>query len=159
MRSRITAVAAPSLPPVTLVTSLARITIALSVLATSACVRTAESATNAADSTAVPVVAHTAALSTRAWSTTASGIVQANTTVDVAFEVPGKVVTVGPDEGQSVRAGQPIASLDPTEYRLAVDPEPHEIAIARWVGACCHKRQCGMECHPSDPLRAHWLSA
>jgi len=121
MRSRITAVAAGSHPPVTLVPSLARLTVALSVLATSACVRTAESATNAADTTAVPVVAHPVALSTRAWSTTASGIVQANTTVDVAFEVPGKVVTVGPDEGQSVRAGQPIASLDPTEYRFSVE--------------------------------------
>src|SRR5262249_39919830 len=41
--------------------------------------------------------------------------------VDVAFEVPGKVVTTGPDEGQQVRAGQTIASLDPVEYRLAVE--------------------------------------
>src|SRR4029079_15054967 len=49
------------------------------------------------------------------------GIVQPNTTVDVAFEVPGKVVMVGPDEGQSVRAGQPIAALDPTDYRLSVE--------------------------------------
>ena len=92
MRSRITAVAAAPFPPVTRVTSLVRITVALSVLATSACVRTAESATNAADTTAVLVVAHPAALSTRAWSTTASGIVQANTTVDVAFEVSGKEI-------------------------------------------------------------------
>jgi RND family efflux transporter MFP subunit len=121
MRSRITAVAAAALPPVTRVNSLARITVALSVIASSACVRTAESATNAADTTAVSVVAHPATLSTRAWSTTASGIVQANTTVDVGFEVPGKVISVGPDEGQSVRTGQPIASLDPTEYRLAVE--------------------------------------
>src|SRR5215831_11901190 len=121
MRSRITAVAAGSHPPVTLVPSLARLTVALSVLATSACVRTAESATNAADSSAIPVVAQPIALSARAWSATASGIVQANATVDVAFQVPGKVVTIGPDEGQSVHAGQPIASVDPTEYRLAVE--------------------------------------
>jgi RND family efflux transporter MFP subunit len=56
----------------------------------------------------------------RAWSTTTSGIVQANTSVDVGFEVAGKVVMVGPDEGQPVRAGQEIAALDPTDYRLAV---------------------------------------
>lgn len=124
MRSRITAVAAASLPPVTRitgVTSLARIAVALGVMGTSACVRTAESATNAADTTTVAVVAHTATLSTRPWSTTASGIVQANTTVDVAFEVPGKVVMAGPDEGQSVRTGQAIASIDPTEYQFAVE--------------------------------------
>lgn len=107
MRSRITAVAAAAFP---LITS----------LGASACVRTAASATTDADTTAVPVVAHAALLSTRAWSTTASGIVQANATVDVAFQVPGKVVTVGTDEGQPVRAGQAIASLDATEYQLAV---------------------------------------
>ncbi|MGH9885749.1 MAG: efflux RND transporter periplasmic adaptor subunit, partial [bacterium] len=54
-------------------------------------------------------------------STSASGIVYANTTVDVAFQVPGKVVTVAPDEGQTVRAGQEIAALDPTDFRLALE--------------------------------------
>ncbi|HEY7393553.1 MAG TPA: efflux RND transporter periplasmic adaptor subunit, partial [Gemmatimonadaceae bacterium] len=93
----------------------------LGAVAASACVRTAASATNDADSTAVPVVAQSVALSTRAWSTTASGIVHANTTVDVAFLVAGKVVAVGPDEGQTVRAGQEIAAVDPTDYRLALD--------------------------------------
>jgi RND family efflux transporter MFP subunit len=87
----------------------------------SGCARADASATNEADSVAVPVVAQAVTLSSRPWSTTASGIVQPNTSVDVAFEVPGKVVTVGPDEGQSVRAGQAIAALDPTDYRLAVE--------------------------------------
>src|SRR6476661_4762774 len=57
----------------------------------------------------------------RASATTASGIVQAKTTVDVSFQVPGKVVMVGPDEGQTVRAGQIIAAVDPTDYRLTVE--------------------------------------
>ena len=117
MRSRSTAVAASPIP----IAPLAQLALALGVVAASACAPAAAKTTNAADSTAVPVVAHSVSLSARAWSTTASGIVQANTTVDVAFQVPGKVVTVGPDEGQSVRAGQPIASVDPTEYRLAVE--------------------------------------
>src|SRR5262249_39353826 len=121
MRSRITAVATAALPSITSPVRLERVALLLGVLAGSACVRTAASATNDADTTAVPVITHAVALSTRAWSTTASGIVHANTTVDVAFEVPGKVVTVGPDEGQSVREGQAVATLDPTEYRLAVD--------------------------------------
>lgn len=116
MRSRITAVAAAGLPPVTSLARLERLALALGALAATACVRTAASATGDADTTAVSVVAHPVALSTRAWSTTASGIVQANTTVDVAFQVPGKVVTVGPDEGQPVRAGQDIASLDPMSW-------------------------------------------
>jgi RND family efflux transporter MFP subunit len=105
MRSRITAVAAAAI-------------LASSI---SACVRTAASATSDADSTAVPVIARPVVASARAWSTTASGIVNANTTVDVAFQVAGKVVSVGPDEGQTVRAGQEIATLDPTDYRLALE--------------------------------------
>ena len=125
MRSRITAVAAAALPPVTSAVNpmarLERVALMLGILSATACVRSAASATNDADSTAVPVIAHPVALSARAWSATASGIVQANTTVDVAFQVAGKVVTVGPDEGQAVRSGQEIASLDPTEYRLAVE--------------------------------------
>jgi RND family efflux transporter MFP subunit len=122
MRSRITAVAAPinrNARARSARTALVLTT--LGAVAASACVRTAASATNDADSTAVPVVAQSVALSTRAWSTTASGIVHANTTVDVAFLVAGKVVAVGPDEGQTVRAGQEIAAVDPTDYRLALE--------------------------------------
>jgi len=116
MRSRITAVAASRIRT----TSLAPFTV-LGAIAISACAPAAAKTTSNADSTAITVVAHPVSLSARAWSTTASGIVQANSTVDVAFQVPGKVVTIGPDEGQSVRAGQTIAGLDPTEFRLAVD--------------------------------------
>jgi len=117
MRSRSTAVAASPIP----IAPLAHFALALGVVAASACAPAAAKTTNAADSAAVPIVAHPVSLSARAWSTTASGIVQANTTVDVAFQVPGKVVMVGPDEGQSVRVGQLIAGVDPTEFRLAVE--------------------------------------
>ena len=122
MRSRITAVAAAGLPQITSRIRLERLVLALGVLATTtACVRSAASATSDADTTAVPVIARPVVLSAHAWSTTASGIVQANSTVDLAFQVSGRVVAVGPDEGQPVRAGQDLASLDPTEYRLAVE--------------------------------------
>jgi RND family efflux transporter MFP subunit len=119
MSSRITAVAAP-VNKRFLMTQIALVLVAA---AASACVRTASSATSETDSAtvAVPVVAHPVELSTRAWSTTASGIVHANTSVDVAFEVAGKVATVGPEEGQTVRAGQVVAALDPAAYSLAVE--------------------------------------
>jgi RND family efflux transporter MFP subunit len=108
MAPRVTAVAASILIPIT-------------ALAATACARADARATADSESTAIAVVTHAATPSTRAWSTTASGIVQANTTVDIAFQVPGKVVTVGPDEGQVVHAGQELATLDATEYRLAVE--------------------------------------
>jgi len=125
MRSRITEVASLTLPSRTLLARHTRRSltlgafVAVAALAASGCSR-ADAAANV-DTSSVPVIAQTATLSSRQWSTTASGIVQPNTTVDVAFEVPGKVVMVGPDEGQSVRAGQPIAALDPTDYRLSVE--------------------------------------
>ena len=93
----------------------------LTLVALTACAPASARSPNEGDSTAIPVIARDVAPSTRAWSTTASGIVQAKTTVDVTFQVPGKVVMVGPDEGQTVRAGQVIAAIDPTDYRLTVD--------------------------------------
>ena len=125
MRSRITVVAASSLALPNSLAIQSRLVLvfgALGALAASGCARADASATNDADTAAaVPVVIQTVTPSSRPWSTTASGIVQPNTTVDVAFEVAGKVAMVGPDEGQSVRAGESIAALDPTDYRLAVE--------------------------------------
>ncbi|HEX8906998.1 MAG TPA: efflux RND transporter periplasmic adaptor subunit, partial [Longimicrobiaceae bacterium] len=69
---------------------------------------------------AVPVRVQPAAVVERPAESRASGVVQARTTVDLAFQVPGKVVRVGPDEGDEVRAGEVLAQLDPTEYSLGV---------------------------------------
>ena len=43
---------------------------------------------------------------------------EARQTVDVGFEVGGRVVAVGPDEGQVVRAGALLGRLDPEAYQL-----------------------------------------
>ena len=51
----------------------------------------------------------------------ASGVVQAQMVVEVGFQVPGKVIAVGPDEGSPIRAGDVLAAIDPTDYGLAVD--------------------------------------
>lgn len=121
MRSRIAAVAAPVHQNINQNIRIIQIALVLAAAVASACVRTASSATSESDSTAVAVVAQPASITTRAWSTTTSGIVHANTTVDIAFEVPGKVASVGPEEGQTVHAGETVASLDPAVYRLAVE--------------------------------------
>jgi len=121
MGSRITAIAPAAAPPLPAALR-SRLALALGVLAASACARADASTTYDADTaSAVPVVAEPATLSSRSWSTRASGIVQPNTSVEVAFEVAGKAVMVGPDEGQPVRAGETIAALDPTDYRLVVE--------------------------------------
>jgi len=69
---------------------------------------------------AVPVRVQPAESVRRPRVTAASGVVQARTEVDVGFQVPGKVVAVGPDEGSAVRAGELLAQIDPTDYRLGL---------------------------------------
>src|SRR6187402_3533523 len=114
MSSRIPAVTPISLAPATSLARRghhARLVLALGALATAACARADASATSSADTTApVPIIVQTVVPSARPWSTTTSGIVQANTSVDVGFQVAGKVVMAGPDEGQLVRAGQELAA-------------------------------------------------
>src|SRR4051812_18808137 len=91
MNSRITAVAASaSLVPRASLARHARLVLALGALATAACARADASATNGEETSApVPVVVQTVTPSMHAASTTTSGIVHANTSVDVGFEVPG----------------------------------------------------------------------
>jgi RND family efflux transporter MFP subunit len=88
-------------------------------LAAAACQPEARAAETDAEA-AVPVRVQPAAVVERPAQVRASGVVQARTTVDVAFQLPGKVVRVGPDEGEEVSAGQLLAQLDPTEYALGV---------------------------------------
>lgn len=68
----------------------------------------------------VPVRVQPAGVAETGATVTSSGVVQARTTVDVAFQVGGRVVTVGPDEGDEVSAGTPLAGLDATEYALSL---------------------------------------
>ena len=69
---------------------------------------------------AVPVRVQAAESVSRPHVTTASGVVQARTEVDVAFQVPGKVVSVGPDEGSPVRAGELLAQIGRASCRERV---------------------------------------
>jgi membrane fusion protein (multidrug efflux system) len=82
---------------------------------------TARSAETDAQEQPVPVRVAPAEEVTRPVIAAASGVVQAHTAVDVAFQVPGKVVAVGPDEGAAVRVGELLAQIDSTDYRLGVE--------------------------------------
>ncbi|AFK03869.1 efflux transporter, RND family, MFP subunit [Emticicia oligotrophica DSM 17448] len=48
-----------------------------------------------------------------------SGNIEGNTTVRLGFLVAGKVNFIGAKEGQTVKKGQILASLDPTSYNIA----------------------------------------
>lgn len=59
--------------------------------------------------------------------TTASPDAPAN----VSFLVSGKVIQVGPREGDYVRKGQLLASVDPTDFRLALASATAQVDMAR----------------------------
>ena len=75
--------------------------------------------------TAAPVVRRQLVLPVRA-----EGSVRARHTSDVTFEIAGRVVKVWVEEGQRVRRGQKLVSLDDRELRLA-----HEEAMSRYLQA------------------------
>lgn len=50
---------------------------------------------------------------------------------NVAFLVSGRVTTVGPREGEYVKKGQLLASIDPTDYRMAVDASLAQLEQAK----------------------------
>ncbi len=60
----------------------------------------------------------------------AEGSIRARHTSDVSFEAGGRLVRVWVEEGQRVRRGQKIASLDDRELKLA-----HEEAMSRYLQA------------------------
>ncbi len=59
----------------------------------------------------------------------AAGTIEAQETLEVAFQVPGKVAQVFIREGDTVKANQILAEVDPTKLKQAVDA-----AIARAAG-------------------------
>jgi len=69
----------------------------------------------------VAIVVRAATPVTRRAVVAASGTVEPRATSDVAFEVPGKLVTVAVDEGDQVATGQLLAALDRTDYSLAFE--------------------------------------
>src|SRR3989442_7352930 len=57
-----------------------------------------------------------------------SGIVAARVQSDLGFRIPGKVLARLVDAGQTVKRGQALMRIDPTDLTLAM--RPHEVAGA-----------------------------
>jgi membrane fusion protein (multidrug efflux system) len=60
----------------------------------------------------------------------ASGTVEAADTAKAAFQVSGKVIRVGVQEGEPVRVGQELAALDPVDYQHGADAASDQRAMA-----------------------------
>ncbi|AHG93008.1 efflux transporter, RND family, MFP subunit (plasmid) [Gemmatirosa kalamazoonensis] len=51
----------------------------------------------------------------------ASGILEATRTIDIAFQIPGKVTAVVTDEGAEIREGALVAAVDSTDTKLSLE--------------------------------------
>ena len=60
-----------------------------------------------------------------------TGIVAARVQSDLGFRVPGKVLERLVDSGQTVKRGQPLMRIDPTDLRLATRAQDEAVAAAR----------------------------
>ena len=60
-----------------------------------------------------------------------SGVVGARVQSDLGFRIDGKITARLVDAGQSVRRGQPLMRIDPTDYRLAADAAAGTVDAAR----------------------------
>lgn len=86
-------------------------------------------ATPAEATVAVPL--HTAEASNGLSARTFIGRVEAQRTVDIAFQVSGQIVEIAPIEGERVAAGEVIAALDVVDFRLALDRAEAVVGLAR----------------------------
>lgn len=77
---------------------------------------------------ATPVTVTTAALGSVRVSESSTGTLESLAAPFVDAEVAGQVTTILADVGQDVRPGQPLARLDTTRYRSAVDAARAETA-------------------------------
>ena len=60
-----------------------------------------------------------------------TGIVAAHVQSDLGFRVPGKVLERLVDAGQTVKRGQALMRIDPTDLRLAMRAHEEAVAAAR----------------------------
>lgn len=78
-------------------------------------------AQEAATEASIPVLVRSPAHVVRSNYVALSGDVEGSRTASIGFIVPGVVARVDPKEGDFVRAGQVLATLDKTEYEINVE--------------------------------------
>lgn len=84
------------------------------------------------------------------------GNVEAYETSEVGFQVAGRVKRVLVEEGQAVAAGQLLAELDPTDYRLGAEIAEREAEAAR---ALAEKARAGARKQELEQAKAAYEQA
>src|ERR671915_1299650 len=53
-------------------------------------------------------------------SVTASGTIEAKTSVDISADITGRIIDIAVEEGDTVKRGQFLIQIDPAQYQAAV---------------------------------------
>lgn len=102
----------------------------LSAMVVTACTRKPHQKESGGD--AVPVTVGKVQHLQQQETVSVSGTVSApDAPANLAFQVAGKVIFVGPREGEPVRKGEVLARIDPTDFALSVDSAAAELASAQ----------------------------
>lgn len=80
---------------------------------------------------APPLVQLSATVPASAQERSFTGVISARVQSNLGFRVPGKVIARLVDQGQEVRAGQPLLRLDPKDLGLAAAARENSVAAAR----------------------------
>ncbi len=106
--------------------------VGLSLLGASLTACTGESHKKEANSDAVPVtVGRLQKLQERETISVSGTVSTPNSPASVSFLVSGKVVFVGPREGEFVKKGQVLARIDPTDFNLSIKGAAAQVASAQ----------------------------
>lgn len=92
----------------------------------------------------------------RPYAVAASGTVEATESVEVGFQVAGKVARVLVDEGQAVRRGQALAELDAADYRFGLAAAEAQMGMAQ---AGLDKARAGARAEELEQARAGFARA
>jgi multidrug efflux pump subunit AcrA (membrane-fusion protein) len=101
------------------------------VLSSSACKRSAPPASLNGGESAIPVRVQKPESIRRPVFVEASGTVEADQTVDIGFQVSGRVARVLVEEGQAVRKGQLIAEIEDSDYRNGLQASEGQAGVAQ----------------------------
>lgn len=79
----------------------------------------------------IPVYVIRPQLNTNTHSRTYTGVIRPRYEAELAFRVPGKILARLVEVGDRIQAGQVVARLDVTDYKLAAEAAASELAAAR----------------------------
>lgn len=99
-------------------------------LASVGCSRNSDDAARRQTEETIPVKVRKPSRVHRPTYVAASGAVEANATVDLGFQVAGRVTAVRVEEGQRVKRGQILAELEATDYRYGLQAAEAQAGIA-----------------------------